>query len=288
MREKLFNTIWGCGVYFLHLCKLMGLSSCIEGPITTLAKFLFPLPQMETRVLLPFNMHMTIPPGFRRARSYLLNMYEKEVTNLFRTLVHEGMTVVDIGAFCGYYTLLASHHTGTKGRVYAFEPHPQNYSYMLQNVKENDCNNVIPIAKAVSNDGGNISLVQDREADHHWISYNPSGNVVNVPRISLDEFFAKEGWPPVDLVKMDIEGSEKAALEGMKELSDRNSGMRLIMEYALDNIRRAQTSPEALADILQDLGFEYGYIIERGMKPFSISSGLPETRAVYNLLLKKD
>ena len=87
---------------------------------------------------------------------------------------------------------------------------------------------------------------------------------------------------------MDIEGSEKAALEGMKELSDRNSGMRLIMEYALDNIRRAQTSPEALADILQDLGFEYGYIIERGMKPFSISSGLPETRAVYNLLLKKN
>lgn len=250
--------------------------------------FLFPPPLKETEVLLAGNMYMIIPPGFKRARSYKVNMYESEVSDLFGDLLHEGMTVVDAGAFCGYYTLLASRLVGNTGHVYAFEPHPQNYEYLLNNVSSNNCDNVGTIPKAVSNERGTISLVQHREADHHWTSKHPIGNVVDVPRTTLDTFFAEEGWPRVDLIKMDIEGGEKAALEGMRELSERNPDMQLIMEYALDNIRRAQTSPEALADIIQDLGFKYGYIIERGMKHFSISSGLPKTRAVYDLLLKKN
>lgn len=87
---------------------------------------------------------------------------------------------------------------------------------------------------------------------------------------------------------MDIEGGEKAALEGMRELSRRNSQIQLIMEFDLANLRRSGATREALATVLQSLGFSTGYIIEQDMKPFPVPQGLPRSRATYNLLLKKE
>ncbi|RLE40084.1 hypothetical protein DRJ16_07505 [Candidatus Woesearchaeota archaeon] len=47
---------------------------------------------------------------------------EPHVTQLFCSLIKEGMIVVDIGASLGYYTLLAAKRVGNSGTVFAFEP----------------------------------------------------------------------------------------------------------------------------------------------------------------------
>ena len=59
--------------------------------------------------------------------------YEKGETELFKSIVKEGMTVVDIGANIGYYTLIAAKLVGEKGKVFSFEPGPDNYGLLLKN-----------------------------------------------------------------------------------------------------------------------------------------------------------
>ena len=289
MKERLSVSAWGLGVRALHLGKRTGLSGPFESALFAVASRLFRPPHEEVEVTLPFGMKMIVPPGFSRRRTYQVGLYEFEVTGLVQSVVKEGMAIVDVGAFCGYYTLLTSHLVGASGKVYSFEPEPRNYGYLQRNMEANSCRNVVAVNQAVSNRNGDQSLAFHKEADQHWL-LDASADIdrVTVPATTLDDFFAQQGQPPIDLVKMDIEGGEKAALEGMRTLSARNPNLQLIMEFSLANMRRSGETPEALSAILQELGFHEGYIIERGMKPFSVARSFPRTHATLDLLLKKE
>jgi hypothetical protein len=78
---------------------------------------------------------------------------------------------------------------------------------------------------------------------------------VVVTGTTLDEFFDSRGWPPIDIIKMDIEGAEKFALLGMKELVRRNPRLKLIMEFELRSISAAGETPLSLVETLLELGF---------------------------------
>ena len=59
-----------------------------------------------------------------------LRDYERDTRILCQKLLHSGMTMVDVGAHIGYYSLLAAKLVGEEGKVYAFEPDPLNYSLL--------------------------------------------------------------------------------------------------------------------------------------------------------------
>ena len=58
------------------------------------------------------------------------------------------MVVVDIGSNIGYYTLIAAKILGSSGKVYAFEPEPNNYELLLKNIEVNGYTNIVPVQKA--------------------------------------------------------------------------------------------------------------------------------------------
>lgn len=88
----------------------------------------------------------------------LLGCYEQGTTALCKKILRPGMTVVDVGAHIGYYTRLFARLVGPHGKVYAFEPHPDNFAILQRNVRK--FKNVVPVQAAVLDKEGEISLYE--------------------------------------------------------------------------------------------------------------------------------
>jgi FkbM family methyltransferase len=232
-------------------------------------------------------MTMRLAPGYPAARTYLAGLYEPDVSQLFQRAIRVGMTVVDAGANIGYYTLLASHLVGTTGRVYSFEPDTYSFSYLIKNIEANGCLNASPVNKALSSRDGVAAFFHDPHGAESFLTIDETRHAYQVSVTSLDSFFRQLEWPPVHLVKLDIEGAEMEALAGMRELSQRNPDLELIMELNEAALLRFGSSIDGLISLLKDLGFTRGSLVEAGEKPFDIDYDFPRSRATYNVHLVK-
>jgi len=247
----------------------------------------------ETVAKLPFDLKLVIPPNCKVARNLIAGIYEKELTSVFTKLIKKGMNIVDIGAHIGYYTLLASRLVGPNGKVFAFEPDPVNLIYLKTNISINNCSNVIITSKAVFRKNGEAYLLIQPDHSTNYLSRFPKDKegAFKVPTVTLDVFFGMLGWPRVDLIKADVEGSEVAVLEGMTELSRRNPHLCIILECNPKALKRAGYSTDSLITSLKNLGYNKGYIIERSLQPFDLRKGFPylltKGSTAYNLLLIK-
>jgi FkbM family methyltransferase len=190
------------------------------------------------------------------------------------------MTLVDIGAHLGYFSLLAAKKVGSTGHVYAFEPQHDNCEMLGKSVLSNEFQNRVTIVeKAVTDCIGSVDLYYAEPGDGEASIYgrNAEGKDVHrlVETITLDEFFAAEGWPKVDIIKMDIEGAEKLALEGGRELIRRNPQLKMVMEFGPDVQAAAGVSPEELINTLLGVGFTQFSIIESELKPLNMPQDIP-------------
>jgi FkbM family methyltransferase len=285
--EYLRNGFWSSGVRFRDIMKRVGLLGPFDAFFYYLGQRLIKPPAKEIEVDLPYGIRMAIPPNWKSARNYATDVFERETSILFQKIAKDGMNILDVGANIGYYTLIGSRLVGVSGRIHAFEPESKAYEYLSRNVSTNKCSNVVKVAKAVSDRQGPAIFICNKPEEGFISNSSPSNGGITVQTISLDAYFSEEGWPPVDIIKMDIEGGEHSALRGMKELSQKNPELKLIMEFNRSNIERAGTTTEEIAYTLFELGFRRGYIIERGMKAFSVNHEFPEEHVNYNLLLEK-
>ncbi len=189
--------------------------------------------------------------------SLLYGVYDTPMSDLFKREIKPGMTVVDLGAHIGYYTLLTAKLVGEKGKVFSFEPAPDNYALLTKNIAINGYKNVTPVPKAVSNKIDKVKLALRDQFTHYVCDSNDvKGEFVLVECTSLDEFFADEDMQ-IDLVKMNIEGSEMAALEGMSNLIKKNESLKIVTEFCPDFLRRAGSSPEEFLHKLMEYGFKF-------------------------------
>lgn len=132
-------------------------------------------------------------------------------------------TVLDIGANVGVFALAAAA-AGAKS-VHAFEPMPRIHAALAQNVARNG---TLPVRSwqvavadaegtaAMYDPGGDLptSASLSRDFAQHFFGDLPA---VQVPVVRVDAWVAAEGIAHVDLIKLDVEGHEAAALRGMRE-----------------------------------------------------------------------
>jgi len=91
--------------------------------------------------------------------------YEKEISLYIMSNLSPSDVFVDIGANSGYYTLLASKIVGEHGKVYSFEPHPDTYKRLVQNIMLNSLNNVHTFNYAASSFDGEGELFVSKSSD---------------------------------------------------------------------------------------------------------------------------
>jgi FkbM family methyltransferase len=183
--------------------------------------------------------------------TWLDRFYER-----YGATVQPGWTVVDIGGGLGDYTLYASQPAGT--RVYAFEPTPDSFRLLQENVTRNHRDNIHLEAVAVWSKSGEIAIDTSPGEAVQFISREADGQAapgqVHVASITLTEALERCGIECCDLLKMDCEGAEYPILfstppETLQKVQ------RIVMEYH-DN-----AGPHTHVDLERFLG-EQGYLVK--------------------------
>jgi FkbM family methyltransferase len=133
--------------------------------------------------------------------------------------------VYDIGANLGFFSLVAARLVGPTGRVYAFEPAPENAEAIRRNAALNLVTNVTVVERAVSSRAGTARLqIVD---DQSWSRLEEFGahpgteRVLEVETVAIDDLVQSGELPPPALVKIDVEGAELAVLDGMRATIER-------------------------------------------------------------------
>jgi len=171
-------------------------------------------------------------------------------------IVRPGMTVIDVGANLGLYTVLLSRLVGPAGRVISFEPDPYLFGLLMRNCALNGCANVeahnlalgsgrsrLVLRKRIFNSGANTLGASDNR-------FFPSAVEVGV--VSIDEFLPT--LQP-DLVKIDVQGWEIEVLKGMQQTLTTSANIALYLEFFPKGLRQAGYSADELLNFLAGQNF---------------------------------
>jgi len=185
---------------------------------------------------------------WNRFRSFVYGTWEPEVMNVVAATVKPGMTVIDIGAHIGYYTLLFAKGVGPKGCVVAFEPLPVNFELLKRNIQLNELHNVQTFSQAVFSRNEEIILTVPDDLPYSGdasVYHGRGTKQFRVPAIALDTFCDSSGLRP-DIVKMDVEGAEYDVFMGAKKTIGRFRPKLLIELHHFDGNVTAHPVPDLL------------------------------------------
>lgn len=225
----------------------------------------FRLLPKDTTLMVLEGMKIILPgrdsPSTITVNLLMYGVWERLQTKLFKDSIHKGMVVVDVGAHIGYYTLLAAERVRENGVVFAFEPDESNYALLINNIEQNKYSNVTPVQKAVTSSAGTVKLFLDahESGEHSLVGDERRQKAVLVDSVALDDFLDEDCV--VDVIKMDIEGAEMAALLGMNKVIARSPRLAIFTEFYPRGLEKAGFSAADYFNELQRHGFKI-YIID--------------------------
>ncbi len=190
--------------------------------------------------------------------------YEPYESKLVRNYLKPGMTVYNIGANLGYYTLLASECVGSEGKVFAFEPAPENFELLKRTVSENKLPNVELFSSAVGAAKGaaTLSLSLTNSGDHQLQTVASRDHIV-VDVLSIDSFVEAGNAVP-DAIIMDVQGAEFDVLRGAVTLLALNQSLILFTEFWHSGLdARHPDGAKEMLDVLERAGFQISVIDEK-------------------------
>jgi FkbM family methyltransferase len=171
--------------------------------------------------------------------------------DLLLQLVRPGDKVLDLGAHLGTFSLAAA---AAKCNVLAVEASPANAALLEESVRRNRFDRMRLIQAAASNAAGIVE----------FCPFGPFGHVstsatqlprVPVRAVQIDDLLEEVGWQQVAFIKMDIEGSELAALHGMKRLLGRSDAPPILFESNAYALGFYGATPAQLLAALHDFGY---------------------------------
>jgi FkbM family methyltransferase len=235
------------------------------------------VPSMPVPLRLPFGAWW-LAESSALDRSLIYEGFETAEAALVARFLRPGMTVLDVGAHHGLYTLLASKRVGRDGTVIAFEPSPRERRRLMRHLRVNRCGNVDVRSFALGDRAGEADLFLV-EGEHDWCNSLRAPNVeertstIRVEVRRLDDVLEALRVVRVDFIKLDVEGAELSFLRGARRLLGDEMRPGILAE-----VQDVQTAPWGYAarDIvrfLADAGYGWFALADDGSLR-SVSSDL--------------
>lgn len=217
--------------------------------------------------------------------------YDPLMISLFTQCLEPGMTVLDLGAQVGYFSLLAARRVGPQGRVFAFEPDPRNYAGLRANVHPNGFERVVrPLRKVVADRCGSATFYLAGSSRSSSLLVRSDRECDGFCTVEVTTIDAMPELQPVDIVKMDIEGAEPRALAGMAQTLRRNPDLVLFVEVNSSALRAAGTSPTAFVNVLCETFDVVSAVDERTRRlvPLKHDASLEDLGPVFNAICSSE
>lgn len=186
------------------------------------------------------------------AASFVVGSSQQQEQIALKALLAVGATFYDIGANVGFFTVIASRIVGPAGKIFCFEPLPENYRQIRHNAMLNDFKNIKIVDTALGNLDGEARFWTS--AGPTWGKLVSTGKVpdqltgeIDVPVRRLDRVVAESSLPPPDVIKIDVEGAEVDVLLGATET------LRHHMPRLLIELHGTNTS---VANVLSEHGYK--------------------------------
>jgi FkbM family methyltransferase len=198
------------------------------------------------------------------------NSWEWLITKAWLSLVERDSVVLDIGANFGYFGALAAQKTDKKkSKVVFFEANPSLTPYINKTLSLNWLNEQAVVENlAVADKAGEVtlhvlkdyigssSLHSNKRVDtymHNKMKLETAVEV-KVKATTIDDYCKKNAIDAVDLIKMDIEGYEEKAYQGMREIVKASPNASLFIEFTKDGYEKPKQFYEQM---LKDFGNVY-------------------------------
>lgn len=213
--------------------------------------------------------------------------FEFGTEKYFCSILNESMNVLDIGANLGIYTL---HGLSAGCHVYSYEPNPNIYKILLDNVGINGfepTGHAHTYNLAVSDAEGQVEFSLLDISGHNSMFHQSTGDKrIKVDAVSLDNHIGN--LTHIDVVKIDVEGAEPLVLKGMEKIINNNPNIKIIMEFAPSNLQRGGTNPIDFIKTIRNYGFGIKLINESSGELSGITDD--ELSGVYsvNIVLQKE
>lgn len=183
-------------------------------------------------VTLPLGLRMKVPYKDTHVGMYLISKGEfepLETTEILKFLGEKSI-VFDIGANFGYYSLLFSRKA-SRGTIYSFEPDKDNIYLLRENISFNALTNIHTEEMALSDTTGSAHFKSSKI--HRGKSQISLENRFSyeVPITTLDSYCLNKKISEIDLIKLDVEGSEIPILKGGKNILSKSKNLTLFIEY---------------------------------------------------------
>ena len=216
----------------------------------------------------------------QRSFAYCGGDYEPHVVATLSRFVQPGMVACDVGSHLGYLALVLARLAGPSGRVYAFEPLPRHVKLLRRTLARNRLAQVTVVAQAVGVHTGRATLEEwPNDAMNRVVEgiADWKGKTVQVPITTLDDWTARvEGLHRLDLIKLDIEGQELAALQGAAGLLRRYRPAIVCEIHRRDDV---PYRPEEIVSWLQAAQYDVTLISTPARPNETLASALERLRA---------
>src|SRR5262249_24056767 len=192
----------------------------------------------------------------------LTGRYEPQETRLVQAILKPGMSFVDVGANWGYFTLLAAQQVGTNGKVVSLEPDPRLFPVLAANIAMNGLRQASALQVAAASEPGWLPLAGfDERMGNFGLSRivgssHENCRLFQVAARPLDAILQELGLETVDLLKMDIEGAEGLAFQGLQQSLAQRRVRRILLELHPAQLAEQGQDPVALIVQLRHFGFE--------------------------------